>query len=80
VITHLPALLHGVVLLVSADGGSATIYAGRDAGSGLYIGRFEAKSDTSRPINFRPPLDCDGGIYVSVGTNVTEVLVLWEPR
>jgi hypothetical protein len=79
-ITTHPALLHGLVLLVSSDGGDVTVYEGQDVTSGRKVGRFEAKTDTSRPIHFNPALECERGIYVDVGSNVTEVLIHWSPR
>ncbi len=77
-ITTHAAKLHGLVILASTTGGDVTVYAGQDDG-GRKIGRFEGVADHSRPINFRPPLECESGIYVDVGSSITEVLVLWEP-
>jgi len=76
-ITSSAAKLHGLVILASTTGGDVTVYAGQDAGA-RKIGRFEGIADHSRPINFRPPLECDSGIYVAVGSSITEVLVLWS--
>jgi len=77
-ITSSAALLHGLVILASVTGGDVTVYAGQDVG-GRKIGRFEGVADHSRPINFRPAIECDSGIYVDVGSSITEVLILWEP-
>jgi len=78
VVTAQPVLLHGLVLLVSTTGGDVTLYNGQDAGSGRVVGRFEAIADQSTSIPFYPPLRCENGLYVDVGSNVTELLVLWE--
>lgn len=73
------AWLHGLVLLVSTTGGDVTVYAGQDT-SGQKIGRFEAIADQSTPVMFNPSIECDSGIYVDVGSNVTEILILWSPK
>ena len=77
-ITTHPALLHGLVLLCSTTGGDVTVYSGQDT-SGQKIGTFEGIADQSTPVMFAPPLECDSGLYVDVGSNVTEVLILWGP-
>lgn len=78
-ITNRPALLHGVVVLASSNGGGATVYAGRDA-NGRKIGTFKAWDEVSNPIHFSPPLDCEAGIYVGGCSHVDEILILWSPK
>jgi len=78
-ITTHAALLHGLILLCSTTGGDVTVYSGQDT-SGQKIGRFEGTADVSLPIRFDPPLECDSGLYVDVGSTVTEVTILWEPE
>lgn len=80
VVTTRPAVLYGIVLLTSAGGGDVTVYEGQDAETGRKIGRFEGANNQTRPVRFGPGLDCDRGIFVDVGSNVTEVLVIWSPR
>lgn len=79
VISERPARLLGLVLLVSATGGGVTVYNGVDATSGHRIARFEAVANESLPVMFPEPLVCDRGLFVDVGSNVAEVLILWEP-
>ena len=79
IIAEQPVLLHGVVLLTSADGGAATLYEGQDAASGRKIITIEGSANESRPVAFYPPLLCERGLYVAVGSNVTEVVVHWQP-
>ena len=74
-----PTLLGGLVLLTSVTGGDVTLYDGQDAASGRVVGRFEGIADQSTPILFPWPLRCEGGLFVDIGSNVTEVLVLWVP-
>lgn len=75
VISTGPCLLTGVTLLVSTTGGEVTLYDGADALAGRKIARFEGIADQSTPIQFSPPLLCQQGLYVDVGSNVTEVLI-----
>lgn len=79
VVTAQPALLHALVLLASAAGGAVTIYEGQDTSSGRKILTVKGQANVSRPVRFQPPLRCERGIYVDVGSDVGEVLVLWEP-
>lgn len=74
-----PAMFYGVVVLASADGGDVTIYDGLDAGSGRLVGRFEGLNNVSNPVLFPCPVPLDRGLFVDVGSNITEVLVLWRP-
>lgn len=78
IITAQPARLHQVVLLASAAGGDATIYEGQDASSGRKILTVKGAANASRPVRFRPPLECGRGIFVDVGSSVTEVFVQYE--
>lgn len=80
IVAYGPALLHGLVLLTSADGGDVTVYSGQDATTGQKILTVEGTANVSRPISFNPPIECDRGIYVDVGSNVTEVLIHWTPK
>jgi len=79
VITNAPAYLHGLVLLASAAGGDATLYDGTDAGAGRKIGTFKGGANLSNQVVFYPPLPCERGLFLDVGSNVTEVLVHWDP-
>jgi len=78
-ITPKPALLNGVVILASSNGGRATLYDGQDAGSGRKIIQVEGDGDLSNPIMFFPPLRCERGIFVADLSHVDEILVLWSP-
>ena len=79
IIAEQPVLLHGVVILVSADGGTATLYEGQDAASGRKIATIGGITNVSWPVVFYPPLLCERGLYVAVGSDVTEVVVHWQP-
>lgn len=72
------AILHRILLLVSVTGGDATLYEGQDPTSGRVIARCEAIADETRVIEFGG-LYCPRGIYVDIGSNVTEVTVIYEP-
>jgi len=79
IITNAAAVLHGLVLLASADGGDVTLYDGTDPAGGRKIATFKGTAHKSKPIHFRPPLLCERGIYVDVGSSVNEVLIHWDP-
>ena len=78
-LTSEPAFLGGLVVLASVDGGDVTLYDGLDAGSGRLIGRFEGLANVSNPIIFPDAVPLDRGLFVDVGSNITEVLLLWRP-
>jgi len=74
-----PCLLYGVVVLASAAGGDATLYEGQDASSGRKIGVFKGGANLSLPIMLPKPLYAARGLYLDVGTSITEVLIGFEP-
>ena len=74
-----PCLLAGLVVLASVTGGDVTLYEGNDASSGRKIGKFEGVANVSNPIMFSPPLPLQRGLFVDVGSNITEVAVLFKP-
>jgi hypothetical protein len=73
-----PTLLFGAVILTSVTGGDATIYDGRDASSGSKVITLEGIANQSTPVMFPQPVTLQSGLFVDVGSNVTEVLVLWR--
>jgi len=78
IVTSAAAMLHGVVLLASSAGGDATVYDGTDPNGGRKILTVKGAANVSNPVAFYPPLVCERGLYVDVGSNVTEVLVHWD--
>lgn len=74
-----PALLSAVLLLCSGGGGDITIYEGLDTSSGRMICRIEGANNVTNNILFNPPIPCPRGIYVDVGSNVSEALIMWLP-
>lgn len=79
IVTNAPAYLHGIVLLASAAGGDATIYDGTDPTAGRKVLTVKGPANVSNPIAFYPPLVCERGIYLDVGSDVTEISVHWDP-
>jgi hypothetical protein len=70
-------ILYGLVIRCSETGSQVLIYDGQDA-SGRLVGTFEAEADVSRSISFEGGLRLDHGIYADLGTNVDEVLLIWD--
>lgn len=69
-------------LVVTNDGtnaaGDVTLYEGVNT-NGRKIGKFTAERYVSRPIFFPlPGLRCSRGIYIDVGSNVDNVLIVWR--
>jgi len=79
ILTNEPCLFYGAVILTSTTGGDATIYDGQDATSGKLVHTLEGIADQSTPVMWPKPLYFSRGLYVAVGSNVTEVTVGWEP-
>jgi hypothetical protein len=75
-----PADLHGLVILSTLDDAGVSVYDGRDATSGYFIGEFQAEAAKSTPFNFREPIYCENGIYLTLDTGITEVLVIYVQR
>jgi len=73
-----PVTLKSVVVLASAAGGDVTLYNGTGSGAGNKIGQFKGAQNVSNPINWPEGLPCENGLYVDVGSNITEVLVSFE--
>lgn len=72
--------LSGLDLLVSSTGGDVTLYDGQDANSGRKIGTYKGTANVSNPIRWSPPISIENGIYVDIGSNVTEVTVHFIPE
>jgi hypothetical protein len=67
------------VRLVAAAGGAATavIHNGKTDDNEI-ICSLSAVASTSDALYFPRGLHCPNGIYVNVGSNVTEVVITWE--
>lgn len=74
-----PTLLYGLILRASVTGGDVTLYAAQDAITGAKIATFEGIANESRPLFFPVPIYCDRGLYIDVGSNVDDVLVIFAP-
>ena len=72
-------LLKGIVLLTSVTGGDIVIYDGQDATSGRKICTFKGLANVSLPVSFGEGLRLERGLFIDVGSNVTEVLVFFDP-
>lgn len=74
-----PVWFYGAIILTSVTGGDATIYNGHDAAAGRKWARLEGIANESRPVIFPKPFLFDRGLYIDVGSDVTEVTVGFEP-
>lgn len=72
-------LLYGLLLLVSVASGDISLYEGLDASSGRLIAKIQGVAAVTLPIKFDQPLYLDRGLYVAIGSNVTETTILWMP-
>ncbi len=72
-----PCLLNAVVLLASSAGGDVTLYEGQDATSGRKIATLKGAANVSLPVVFAHAPFLARGLYVDVGSNVTEVTVFF---
>jgi len=77
VVSRTTVKLHTVVLLVSTTGGDITIYEGLDATSGRKIATLKGTANVSTPVDFGG-IRCSRGLYVAVGSNVSEYTVIFE--
>jgi hypothetical protein len=75
VVCDRPCLLNSVLLLVSTTGGDVTIYEGQDATSGRKFGKVEGYAGVTLPITFSHAPFMARGIFVDVGSNVTECTI-----
>jgi hypothetical protein len=73
-----PVVLYGAVLLASVDGGDAAIYDGRDTASGNKVITLKGLAKQNVPFAVGYPILLHQGLYVYVGSNVTEVVVFWR--
>jgi len=68
-----PVLLAGLTITVSVAGGDVTLYNGLDAASGIKVHKFVNGVAGTMQVNFIPPLNLERGLFLDVGSNVTEV-------
>lgn len=74
-----PSLFYGAVILTSVTGGDATIYDAQSADTPRKVIRLEGIANESRPVMLPKPALLGEGLYVHVGSNVTEIVVFYEP-
>ena len=79
VVCDRPCLLNGLVLLTSTTGGDVTLYEGQDATSGRKVARFEATADNTLAVAFPHAPFLARGLFVDVGSNVTEATLFFTP-
>jgi hypothetical protein len=60
-----------------AAGADATLYNGTNT-TGKKIVGIQASAKTNRHFKPKVPIYCNKGLYVSIGSNVTGVLVQWR--
>lgn len=68
-------LLAGLTLTVSVAGGDVTLYNGKDAASGIKVHKFVGGVAGTNQFNFIPPIELERGLFVDVGSSVTELSV-----
>ena len=77
---HGACVLRMVNIKTSAAGGDVTLYDGLDAVSGRKIITLVGKNNETNPIVFgRRGIAIENGLFVDVGSNVDEVLLVFDP-
>lgn len=72
-------LFGGIIVNASTDGGDVAVYNGNDAGSGDLFHTFQGLANESLPILLPNPVLFERGLFVDVGSNITNVTILWLP-
>lgn len=72
-------LVHELVLEPNASSDYADVYDGRDATSGKYFCRLEAKTVSTWQLRFGPGVPFDGGIFVANESEETFTTVVYTP-
>jgi len=62
----------------SSTNADVTLYDGEST-SDPALFTLRSGAGVTHQLNFTPPLDCQRGLYVAIGSNVTEVVIQWEP-
>jgi hypothetical protein len=79
-ITTHPCWLHGVFINASAAGGDVVVYEGQDPTSGRLLAHLDGGANATNALRFDPPLWCERGLYLDVGSNVSQVTVHYTPQ
>jgi hypothetical protein len=74
-----PTLVYGWVFDCSADESVLTLYNGQDTGSGEIKFHTEGWNIGANPVILGVPVLFDKGLYVDLGTGVTDCTILWFP-
>jgi hypothetical protein len=80
IVTTHPCWLHSATILVSTTGGDASLYEGQDAASGRLLITLKGSANVTNQRTYSPPLWLERGLYVDVGSNVTQVTVHFTPH
>lgn len=67
----------GVLIRVSVTGAQVSLYDGQDT-SGRLVAVLEGEADITKAYGFFGGLRLDRGLYVDLGSNVDECLVVWD--
>lgn len=77
VVTNKPCLLNAVLVHPSSDGGDITLYEGQDATSGRKLATLHGWATDLNFIDFSHAPFLARGLYVDVGSNITEVCIFF---
>ncbi len=79
VISRIPTLLYGIVITPDSGTNNAdvTLYNGEST-SDEKICQLRSGAGISSQHIFEQPIICSRGLYVDIGTNVTEVMICWD--
>jgi hypothetical protein len=79
VVSRRACVLKGLIVTPSAATAACTVYNGESDQDPVAFS-IAVATQVSRPFNFPDGLELDRGLYVGNFTNITGVLVIWEPK
>lgn len=78
VVSNKPVRLQAFIVTPDAGQvGDITLYSGRDS-SGESLGTYQTGAGITLPVILTSPVVCDRGLYLSVGSHILSVLLIWE--
>jgi hypothetical protein len=74
-----PLLVTGIYVNATVSGSLVTLYNSLDPISSSQLMQVKTDGVGTKVVPFNSPIYCERGLYLEVGTGVTEVLTTWLP-